>query len=109
MGARHLIVSFGLAMAVTPACTGPRVTLADVQVHQSPIPGYERAETTIRNTGGRGDVQVTARIRDRHTDRVYKTARSVAVEAKEELGVVIDVPAPPGAYFVTMEATYPPD
>lgn len=106
MGPRTL--SAVILATLATSCAGPRVRAGAAQVTAGEV-GHVLVQTVIQNAGGAGEVKATARIHDRKTGRTFMAARSVDVQAKENLGVVVDVLAPPGDYVAEVTVAFPPE
>lgn len=110
MGAGHgRLTAAAALLALAVACTGPRVRVLDAAAAPSPQPGHMRVTATVVNSGGEGDVKITARLRDRSTGRVVSVARSMSLRAHDTQHVVIDAAAPPGDYAPEVSAAFPGD
>lgn len=109
MGPRRLSAAFAATLlGLATSCAGPRVRVGPAEVRAGEV-GHVLVETTFENAGGAGELKATARVRDRKTGRTFMAARSVGIGEKERLGVVVDVPAPPGDYVATVTVAFPPD
>jgi len=108
VGARALAaIAIGLFACVC-ACSGPHATVADARVQPSARPGFYRVNVRLANTGGRGQLELTARLRNTATGRVVVQQQPVDVEPHDRADVAIEIPAPPGDYTVAVTVDYPP-
>ena len=91
-------------------CSGPRPVVTDVQLHEPDRDGAPyRVEAIVRNAGGgRGQVTVNVRLRERASGRTIQTGKQVVLEARESALVLAELPAPRGNYAPEVEAEYPP-
>jgi len=106
VGARALIAA---AMAALLAgCAGPRAKATDARVRPSMRAGYQRVEVVLVNGAGRGQVAVTARLRNTATGRIVTKTQAVDVDPHDRTDVAMEVPAPPGDYAVSVSVDYPP-
>jgi hypothetical protein len=99
-----------LAVLRVLQCSGPRPTVSQVSLRPPAQPGlpYE-VEAEIHNQWrGHGEVKLTARLRERATDRQYEADHTASLEPNETLRVVIPVSAQPGDYEPQVEVEYPP-
>ena len=90
------------------ACTGPQVSVGDIRCRPSPVPGAQRVEATLVNAGGQGEVKVAVRLREQTDGRIFGADRTVQIRKHERLELVVDVPAPSGAYAPILEVEFPP-
>lgn len=92
-------------------CSGPRpevVGAPSVRVPEQPGQPYV-VEATVRNAGpGHGEIQVTARLRDRASGRTYQETDRTQLEAGDEARVAIPIHAPQADYEPRIEIEYPP-
>ena len=110
MGARTLIAA-AIAVALSAAfcaCSGPRATATETRVHPSARPGFYRVETRLVSSGGRGQVEVTVRLKNKQTGRVVTQAQPVDVEPRDHTDLAIEIAAPPGDYTADVSVQYPP-
>jgi hypothetical protein len=91
-------------------CSGPRPVASDPRVEAPRRAGDPyHVSALVRNEGpGHGQVQVTFRLRDTRTERVYQQIASVTMDPGESIVVGVDITAPPGQYEPLVEAEYPP-
>lgn len=91
-------------------CSGPRPAVGAVRVVAPSTPGAPyRISALVRNDGsGHGQVQVTFRLRNRQTNRVYQQTESITLKADETVTAVAEFNAPAGEYVPTVDVSYPP-
>ena len=106
MGTGRLIVP--LLAAVLCGCGGPRVTVTDAALHPGGRAGVYEVEARLANAGGRGEVKVTVRLRNRSSGEVVSQTRVVAFERGDRQVLVVPVAARPGDYTPEVTADYPP-
>ena len=106
MGARKLIVP--LLAALLCGCGGPRVTVTEVGLHSGARAGGYEVEARLANAGGRGDVKVTVRLRNRSSGEVVSQTRVVAFERGDRQVLAVPVVAPPADYTPDVTVDYPP-
>jgi hypothetical protein len=106
MGARTLIAI--VLAAVVGACSGPHATATDARVHPSARPGFYRVDLRLVNSGGRGQVELTVRLRNTASGSVVTQEQPVDLERRDRTDVAIEIPAPPGDYTVEVTVNYPP-
>jgi len=94
--------------ALIAACSGPRARASDAHVRPSARPGFYRVEARLANSGGKGQVQLTVRLRNRETGRIVTQDQAVELEPRDQIDVALEVPAPPGHYEVDVAVEYPP-
>jgi hypothetical protein len=98
-----------LLAAMLAACPGPRPSVERVSVEHRPQEGLYRLSVTVRNGGrGEGQAEVTARLRDRESGRLFQKDDHVALGPRQQVMVTIDIEAPPGDYEPFARAEYPP-
>jgi hypothetical protein len=68
---------------------------------------YEVA-ARLANAGGRGDVKVTVRLRNRSSGEVVSQTRIVAFERGDRQLLAVPIAAPPGDYIPDVTVDYPP-
>lgn len=102
-----LLVLAGLWVA---NCSGPRPSVADVQVTAPRAEGEPYlVGALIRNEGrGHGEVKVSFRLRDRASGQTVEQGAKVDLEDGETTRLVVEIQAPPGDYAPMVEAIYPP-
>ena len=109
MGARALIGLVGLTLAAfVVACEGPHARALDAQVRPSARAGYYRVEAHLVNSGGRGQVELTIRLRNERNGQIVTEARSVDLEPHDRTDVAVEIAAPPADYAVDVRVGYPP-
>ncbi len=105
-----VVVAAAIIGSWVSQCSGPRPELvgsATVRSPQQPGDAYH-VEAAVRNSGpGHGEVQVTARLRDRASGRAYQRDERVQLERGEQTNVVIEIFAPPGEYEPQVDVQYP--
>lgn len=106
MGAGKLIVA--LLAAFVCGCGGPRVTVTDVAMHPGARAGVYEVEARLVNAGGRGDVKVTVRLRNRSSGEVVSQTRMVAFERGDRQVLAVPVAAPSADYTPDVSVDYPP-
>ena len=94
--------------AVVAACSGPRATATATKLRPSARAGYYRVDTRLVNTGGRGQVELTVRLRNKATARIVTQTQSVDLERRDHTDVTLEIPAPPADYEVEARVDYPP-
>jgi hypothetical protein len=97
-----------LAALLLAACSGPRVTATGARVAPSPRPGFYRVQAALTNRGGRGQAEVTIRLRNVATGAIVTHTEPVDLRPDDRVDVVTDVAAPPAEYTVAIEVQYPP-
>jgi hypothetical protein len=100
------MAALGVAACVA-GCAGPRPLVSDVHSTASPVPGCVRVEGVLQNRGGAGEVEVRAHLVDPARGLAFEARRSFELARRARIGVVVDVPAPPGGYVATLTAHYP--
>jgi hypothetical protein len=106
MGTRALIAA-ALAACIA-ACSGPRATATAARVRPSARAGFYRVEARLVNAGGRGQVELTVRLRNKETGRIVTQEQPVDLQPRDRADVTLEVPAPPGEYTVDVTVDYPP-
>jgi hypothetical protein len=106
VGTGKLIVP--LLAALLCGCGGPRVTVTGVALHAGARAGVYEVEARLANAGGRGDVKVTVRLRDRSSGEVVSQTRVVAFERADRQLLAVPVAAPPADYTPEVTIDYPP-
>lgn len=106
MGARALTAAVLGALAL--ACAGPRAKVTDAGVRPSARAGFYRVDARVTNAGGRGQIELTIRLRNNRDGRIVTQAQSVDLEPCDHTDVAVEIPAPPGDYAVDVRVDYPP-
>lgn len=104
--AASLAAVAALAGGYLHACAGPRPEVE--RTWAEPLAGGVRAVASVRNRGGEGQIEVTFRLVDRRTGRVYAREESAPVRRGGPTEIATWVAAPPGDYQIEAEAQYPP-
>jgi subtilase family serine protease len=94
--------------ALALACAGPRAKVTDTGVRPSARAGYYRVNARITNAGGRGQIELTIRLRNSRDGRIVTQAQAVDLQPRDHTDVAVEIPAPPGDYTVDVQADYPP-
>jgi hypothetical protein len=90
------------------ACAGPRAKVTDAAVRPSARAGFYRVNARLTNAGGRGQIELTIRLRNTRDGRIVTQAQSVDVQPHDHTDVAVEIPAPPGDYAVDVQVEYPP-
>jgi hypothetical protein len=106
VGTGKLIVP--LLAALLCGCGGPRVTVTEVALHPGARAGVYEVEARLVNAGGRGDVRVTVRLRNRSSGEVVSQTRVVAFERGDRQVLAVPVAVPPADYTPDVIVDYPP-
>jgi hypothetical protein len=91
-------------------CSGPQAEVVSVELVEPARKGAPyQVHAMLRNEGpGHGEVNVTARLRERASGRTVQQERKAHLREKETTLVVVEVPAPRGSYTPEVEVDYPP-
>jgi hypothetical protein len=84
------------------------VTVTEVALHPGARAGAYEVEARFANAGGRGDVKVTVRLRNRSSGAVVSQTRMVAFERGDRQVMAVPVAAPPADYTPDVTVDYPP-
>ena len=106
-----LVAAIAIALALWVAqCSGPQAEVVSVELVEPAREGAPyQVHATLWNAGpGHGEVNVTARLRERASGRTVQQERKAHLQEKETTLVVVEIPAPRGSYTPEVEVEYPP-
>jgi hypothetical protein len=84
------------------------VARTDTRGRPSARSGFYRVETRLVNAGDRGQIELTARLRNRETGLVVTHQQAVDLQPRDQIDVAMEIPAPAGDYAVDVGVQYPP-
>jgi hypothetical protein len=107
VGTRALAVVAATVVALV-GCAGPDPMIERIDLVAPRLPGHVRVELVVVNrSGGHGQIQIEIRLREARSGRELAAEHPLELDAHQHVELIVEIPAPEGAYTAEARALYP--